>query len=365
MTNKLKLLDLAPKFTLVADRIANEAPRVAIEFPNGVQDTLVLSRYYPNEEQRLARTDKCHFVGHLAREHEACVALTGCPGDEDVDLTILSKHNTVSAQFRWNRDGSVNIIEDPLKNAKTDVLPVRQLRQGGGWSENGDEEVNPEDEAAETAMENQCSDGSCESLPATNLLQIRAGYDDGFLNQVGSVSEAESYIEAVLPHVQAFFCHESLGTQVKIERIGDIKHYEGKNLQATGEKLAEMIPDTKADLNGADLMMYMGYDTEYYGTVGMAWGNVICASLPYKGYKSSINEWRETHASAANTIAHEIGHNFGMMHDFDPQHEAAGCNGQGIMSYGQPPHQWSPCSVADFQAHYLVVKDNWCMEGKG
>ena len=100
---------------MVANRNANEAPRVSVRFANGVQDALVLFRYYPNEEQRLARTDKCHFVGHLAKQTEACVALTGCPGDEDVDVTILSKHSTPSSMFKWNKDGSVDVIESPFK----------------------------------------------------------------------------------------------------------------------------------------------------------------------------------------------------------------------------------------------------------
>ena len=52
----------------------------------------------------------------------------------------------------------------------------------------------------------------------------------------------------------------------------------------------------------------------------------------------------------------------GMKHDFSAQHEAMGCNGQGIMSYGNPPNKWSPCSKADFQAHYITVKSRWCMD---
>ena len=91
--------------------------------------------------------------------------------------------------------------------------------------------------------------------------KTQAGYDDGFLAKVGgTAAAAESYIKSALPHVQASYCHKSLGTKISIQRIGDIKHYSGRSLQATGAKLREMWDTTLSDLGTADLMMYMGYD---------------------------------------------------------------------------------------------------------
>ena len=65
-----------------------------------------------------------------------------------------------------------------------------------------------------------------------------------------------------------------------------------------------------------------------------------------------------------------MGHNMGMLHDFDDEHGGSGgaCDGTGIMSYGSAPNVWSTCSKADFLALYNDIIDssswNWCLEGK-
>ena len=63
-------------------------------------------------------------------------------------------------------------------------------------------------------------------------------------------------------------------------------------------------------------------------------------------------------------LAHELGHNFGMSHDFDESHGGNGspcdgtgicsqCDGTGIMSYGSYSYdQWSTCSRSDWEKHY-------------
>ena len=70
-------------------------------------------------------------------------------------------------------------------------------------------------------------------------------------------------------------------------------------------------------------------------------------------------------------MAHEIGHNLGMYHDFDEVHggQSNSCNQNNhIMSYGSSKEIWSTCSKHDFEARYLWVKQtssvSWCMEGK-
>ena len=56
-----------------------------------------------------------------------------------------------------------------------------------------------------------------------------------------------------------------------------------------------------------------------------------------------------------------------MSHDFSDKHGGRGssCNQNNhIMSYGNSKEKWSDCSVKDFKAWHLRMKDRWCMESK-
>ena len=68
---------------------------------------MVLEKFYGNDEDKKAKLDWCHYIGHLENEHTACVAMTGCVGSQDVQFTILSKHSPKSSTFKWTKDGNI------------------------------------------------------------------------------------------------------------------------------------------------------------------------------------------------------------------------------------------------------------------
>ena len=100
---------------MIGDRSMNEAPTIAIVFPDGSTDTLVLDKYYSNEDDRMAGVNRCNFIGHLAEETGACIGMTGCPESEDVEFTIMSSRLNGSPLFKWKRDGSVERIMHPIE----------------------------------------------------------------------------------------------------------------------------------------------------------------------------------------------------------------------------------------------------------
>ena len=46
------------------------------------------------------------------------------------------------------------------------------------------------------------------------------------------------------------------------------------------------------------------------------------------------------------------------------RHKGKRCHGQGLMSYGKHPNEWSKCSKEDFTRHFNSEKNHWCL-GKG
>ena len=107
---------IAPRFNLVQERSSNGAPSVTVTFADGYEDTLMLKKFYANERTRVAAVERCNYIGHLVNEIEACVAMTGCVGYEDVEFTILSTHAATakSSKFRWTKEGNVQIMDSKV-----------------------------------------------------------------------------------------------------------------------------------------------------------------------------------------------------------------------------------------------------------
>jgi hypothetical protein len=344
-----------PSFTLVEERSANASPLVKITFADGSSDNLVLNKYENLEG---------HFIGHLENEPNACVAMVNHP--EHAELTIMSSRVVGSTMYKWHYNGNVELVPEVFSNG----LERDEVMDRDG--ENDEPIANQSEEDALENIEDNMTADEASTVPTTAKLQIRVAYDDSILTKLGSADAVVSYWNAAAPHLQARYCHSSLGTKIKVERIGDFKHHAGKTITASGASLQAMFDDTVADLGDADLIAYMCHDTSsLYGTIGIAYRPVICDHSSANKYKESINEWRPTSVAFGGLLAHEIGHNLGFYHDFDDHHggQSSACNQNNhIMSYGSSKDKWSTCSKADFEARYLWVQQtsyvSWCMEAE-
>ena len=72
---------------------------------------------------------------------------------------------------------------------------------------------------------------------------------------------------------------------------------------------------TSSNPVSADLYVYLCKDQQFFGTIGIAYLGTMCLS---KQYATSINEKRDNVINTAEVVVHEMGHNMGMEHDFDP-----------------------------------------------
>merc|ERR1711899_272317 len=93
--------------SLVGEISPDGIPRVEVTFADGFKDTLVLRRYSSNKKFTEVN---CNFVGHLAKEKNALVAMTGCLGEEDVELTIQSVRASPSNSWIWTKEGNVEAL---------------------------------------------------------------------------------------------------------------------------------------------------------------------------------------------------------------------------------------------------------------
>ena len=110
----LEISSSAPIFTLNAERSIDGSPSVTVSFPDGYTDTLALTQHFGTLENRLEEgLENCNYIGNLVNEPEACVAMTGCPGKDDLEFTILSQHAEDSWSYVWRKDGSIEVVEPP------------------------------------------------------------------------------------------------------------------------------------------------------------------------------------------------------------------------------------------------------------
>ena len=93
------------------DRSLYSIPQIAITFPDGHEDELILEKHFPNEQARMENEEHCNYFGHLKNDPQACVAVTGCYGRDKLDFTIMSDHSLYQNMFVLEKDGQLKAVK--------------------------------------------------------------------------------------------------------------------------------------------------------------------------------------------------------------------------------------------------------------
>ena len=139
----------------MSDRSIDGIPSVKVNFADGSSDFLVLSKYENMDG---------HFIGHLAKENTACVAMVDHP--EHAELTIMSDRTVESTMYKWKNNGEVELIPEVEGRESRDIDMMR--------NEEGDEAIADEGKIEEELnVEAAMSAADAASVPATMHLQLK------------------------------------------------------------------------------------------------------------------------------------------------------------------------------------------------
>ena len=117
------------------------------------------------------------------------------------------------------------------------------------------------------------------------------------MENLGSTAKILQYWNAAAPHLQARYCHSTLGTKIKIERIGNLEYFDQK-IDASEEGLDTVASHGIQIRGSADLVVYMVYGSAINS--GIAWLSSVCG--PLDSQKMSINDWQYNSVAFGSVI---------------------------------------------------------------
>jgi len=242
-------------------------------------------------------------------------------GQEDVEFSIASSHAVDSGTYSWNMDGTVHIIDNPLREDR----PSAFLRAEGDKEDkeviNGDEILLEDDHKVEVLFEAFCWNGwgwGCSSgggsnngggsnsncVQASHTLDYKLVYDDGLSRSLGG--SVQSQLQQTMAHVQTKYCHHSLGTKIKLNNVGGgYKHIQGQNWMNSNDQYGSFRSWSQGERGNADLLVMVGHwqGQSVDNWAGLAYVGVVCTGPQYA---YSMNMWSQTPASTSWIIAHEM-----------------------------------------------------------
>ena len=123
-----------PTITVKQDRSLYDVPEIAITFPDGRQDELILEKHFPNDEARMENEEHCNYFGHLKNDLDACVAVTGCYGRDDLEFTIMSEHILGPNMFVLEKNGQLRAVDMDYDKLFQNSQMENELETASRWN---------------------------------------------------------------------------------------------------------------------------------------------------------------------------------------------------------------------------------------
>jgi len=326
-------------WTDCGDNVADQCMMVV--FPSDNTVDMALLNYVDGEITVLS--------GHLKEDEGISVAVT--VEEHQLEITMHSPHDDNHSMYIVNLEsGATEIVEIP-----DDVIFDKPMDVPGGFN------ASKMDDDIRRNIERR-------SIP-TNGYNLRTAifYDDNFSSFAGGQAGAQTKLTSIFNHVKTLYTQFSAqGREAIKPSLHSINYRSGR--WTAGGSLRTVSWISNGLQWDVDMHVYVTYRGSQSGIVGMAWVGSTCSI--YQFYRSNINEWFHTDTIAAQIIAHEMGHNLGMYHDFNGRPGSNRYyNGQlctnigGYMDYTRTPTRWSPCSVGDFNRYHSWVGSNGGNDG--
>ena len=298
--------------------------------------------------------DQCIFLGRL-EEPGSLVLVTGCPGEQrSVQVQSQSHGDTLATlegghlrHVKQLHLGDRDYVEEHHNN---ESLPHRQKRE---YVEN-DEFIN--------LISGLSIDVSRPiELPERLGLSVHVHMAPSWTDRFGGFQGGKRRAKEVLFHTTSFFQHSSLDTKINLD-YRDIDFFQSPiDLAPLLENLPKLEPHIHSPPDRAGVNVYLTNRAE-----GDWDGYAKLHSVCLESKPSSISKWLGSAVATGQLVAHEIGHNLGLYHDFDSRTAygrtrtcGPGMFNSGpdndLMNYGAVQSKWSSCSNEDFSNFYRVI----------
>jgi len=179
------------------------------------------------------------------------------------------------------------------------------------------------------------------------LTEIRYYYDATLLERFNGDHElAKNTVREIHEHTSVHMRADSIGRKVVLDIAADIEFIDQRLHAIIGNELEDPFADFRQTLRRQnkcnDNVAFHHLITDHVPTdtvAGVAFVGTACAS---NCWNVGITELWNSIAGAAVVMAHELGHNMGMLHTDEPPNLNRGC--EGIMTPGRFADSWSQCS---------------------